>query len=200
MSEKLQKLTILVVDDNRPLVEMTKSLLTRFGVGTVLTAFDGQAGFEAFCEHRPDIVISDWMMQPMSGIEMAHLIRHDRASPEPTVPIILMTSLDEKQRVMQARDEGVSEFLQKPFTAHELYKRLLQVLERPRPFVEAGGFYGPDRRRTRDGLFSGIDRRGVEKKTVSFRFPTAKEPEKNEPFPQVKSLETTRRFDFQLED
>lgn len=190
-SEKLQGLSVLIVEDNDQLVTLTHSLLERFGVGRILTAPDGASGFQLICEHNPDIVISDWMMRPMDGLELTQLIRHDEASPNPTVPIILMTSLTERERIMQARDQGVTEFLPKPFTPHELYKRLMQVVERPRPFVEGGSFYGPDRRRTRDGGFGGPDRRGVQKKTVSFRFSEEKREDSSRPdqFPKIKPPE-----------
>lgn len=198
MSDKLQAMTILVVDDNQALLDMTRTLLARFGAGKVLVATDGDSGFRMFCENQPDIVISDWMMQPVDGIELVRRIRHDRASPAPTTPVILMTSLHEKQRILHARDQGATEFLPKPFGARDLYKRLMQVIERPRPFVETNSFYGPDRRRTPEG-FSGPDRRGAgARKTVSFRFTDKDNEKKNEdPFRKIGPGATAN---FQLED
>ena len=70
-------------------------------------------------------------------------MRTDPASPNRYVPIILMTGFSERRRVMQARDAGVTEFLVKPFTARDLYKRLAQVIERPRQFVRSAEFFGP---------------------------------------------------------
>src|SRR5690606_14043240 len=99
-----------------------------------------------FCEINPDIVIADWMMKPMDGISFARMVRNDPRSPNAYVPIILMTGFSERRRVLQARDAGVTEFLVKPFNARDLYKRIAQVIERPRQFVRSEDFFGPDRR------------------------------------------------------
>ena len=149
MSYQLHRISILVVEDNQPMLDITKSLLLTFGVGHVIGASDGEMGFKRFCEYNPDIIIADWMMRPMDGISFTRLVRNDSRSPNPYVPIILMTGFSERRRVVQARDAGVTEFLVKPFNARDLYKRLAQVIERPRQFVRAENFFGPDRRRKR---------------------------------------------------
>ncbi len=159
MSYSFDNITVLVVEDNQPMLDITKSLLLTFGVGNVITAKDGDHGFRACLEHNPDIIIADWMMIPTDGIAMTKRIRSDRRSPNPYVPIILMTGFSEKRRVLQARDAGVTEFLVKPFTARDLYKRLCQVIERPRQFVRSEDFFGPDRRRKTTLEFSGPFRR-----------------------------------------
>ncbi|MCB1537838.1 MAG: response regulator [Rhodospirillales bacterium] len=150
MPYQFQNISVLVVEDNQPMALLTKSILETFGVSSVILARNGEEGFTLFCRHNPDIVIADWMMKPMDGIELTHLIRTEPRSPSPFVPIILMTGFSAKKRVEEARDAGVSEFLVKPFQARDLYKRIAQVIERPRQFVRAPGFFGPDRRRVRE--------------------------------------------------
>jgi two-component system chemotaxis response regulator CheY len=150
MSYQMQRITVLVVEDNQPMLEITKSMLLAFGVGQVVTAREGGEGYGIFCKTNPDIVIVDWMMKPVDGISMARRIRSDPKSPNPFVPVILMTGFTEKKRVFQARDAGVTEFLVKPFGARDLYKRIAQLVERPRQFVRSEDFFGPDRRRRRD--------------------------------------------------
>ncbi len=159
MSYRFDDISILVVEDNQPMLEITKTLLTTFGVGTVHGAKDGDAGFAAYCKHKPDIVIADWMMKPVDGISLARRIRNDPASPNHFVPIILMTGFSEMRRVIQARDAGVTEFLVKPFTARDLFKRLTQIIERPRQFVRSEDFFGPDRRRKTANEYHGPMRR-----------------------------------------
>ena len=134
------------------MLEITKSLLLTFGVGHVIGASNGETGFKRYCEYNPDIIIADWMMRPMDGISFTRLVRNDPSSPNPYVPIILMTGFSERRRVLQARDAGVTEFLVKPFNARDLYKRIAQVIERPRQFVKSGSFFGPDRRRKRTNI------------------------------------------------
>jgi CheY-like chemotaxis protein len=149
MSYQMHRISVLVVEDNLPMLDIAKSLLLTFGVGHVIGAADGEMGFKRFCEYNPDIVIADWMMKPMDGITFTRMVRTHERSPNPYVPIILMTGFSERRRVLQARDAGVTEFLVKPFNARDLYKRIAQVIERPRQFVKSDHFFGPDRRRKR---------------------------------------------------
>lgn len=149
------RVRILVIEDNQPMLDICRTLLLTFGVGEVLTARNGEEGFKIACKENPDIIIADWMMEPTDGISMTRRVRKDSFSPNHYVPIILMTGFSEKKRVVQARDAGVTEFLVKPFTARDLYKRIAQIIERPRQFVRSEEFFGPDRRRKSDAVFSG---------------------------------------------
>jgi two-component system, chemotaxis family, chemotaxis protein CheY len=159
MSYQFDKISVLVVEDNQPMAMMVKGILETFGIGGITLARNGEEGFEVFCRHNPDIVLADWMMKPMDGIRLTRLIRNEPRSPNPFVPIILMTGFSEKNRVMEARDGGVTEFLVKPFQAKDLYKRIAQVIERPRQFVRTTEFFGPDRRRRDEESFGGPWRR-----------------------------------------
>lgn len=159
MSYNFDRVRVLVIEDNSPMLEICKTLLLTFGIGEVLTAKNGDEGFKVFCKENPDIVLADWMMFPTDGISLTRRIRNDALSPNHYVPIILMTGFSEKKRVVQARDSGVTEFLVKPFTARDLYKRISQIIERPRQFVRSEDFFGPDRRRKADSAFSGPYRR-----------------------------------------
>lgn len=159
MSYQFHKITILVVEDSQPMLELVKKLLLTFGVGTVVTALNGEQGFQKYLESNPDIVLADWMMKPVDGISLARRIRNDPKTPNPFVPIILMSGFTERRRVFHARDSGITEFLAKPFTARDLYKRIHQIVERPRQFVRSEDFFGPDRRRRVDLAHRGPFRR-----------------------------------------
>ncbi len=159
MSYQFGKVTVLVVEDNLPMLDVVKSLLLTFGVGTVLGAKNGEEGFDLTKKHNPDMIIADWMMRPMDGISFTRRVRNDPSSPNAFVPIILMTGFSEKRRVIQARDAGVTEFLVKPFNAKDLYRRIAQIIERPRQFVRSEDFFGPDRRRKKTGRYDGPQRR-----------------------------------------
>ncbi|MCB1784287.1 MAG: response regulator [Alphaproteobacteria bacterium] len=159
MAYKFETLKVLVVEDNKPMLDLTRSILQTFGVGKVIPATDGNQGFSLFCEENPDMVIADWMMQPCDGISLTRMVRNDPRSPNPYVPVILMTGFSEKRRVISARDAGVTEFLVKPFNARDLYRRIVQVIEKPRQFVRSGSFFGPDRRRISSTVYNGPMRR-----------------------------------------
>jgi two-component system, chemotaxis family, chemotaxis protein CheY len=168
MGYNFEKTKILIVEDNQPMLDLAKSILLTFGVGTVFLAKNGNEGFEIFCDENPDLVIADWMMKPVDGISLTRRIRNDQMSPNKFVPVILMTGFSEKRRVIQARDAGVTEFLVKPFNARDLYRRMMQVIERPRQFVRSEDFFGPDRRRKATKEFVGPLKRETDVRPEDF--------------------------------
>lgn len=168
MSYSFGNISILLVEDNQPMTELIRSLLLLFGVGQVLTAKNGREGFDRYLEHNPDMVLTDWMMREMDGISLTRLIRNSPKSKNQFVPVIMMTGFSEKRRVIQARDAGVTEFLVKPFTAKDLYKRVEEIIERPRQFVRSEDFFGPDRRRKRDPNYAGPMRREADNSIKNF--------------------------------
>jgi DNA-binding response OmpR family regulator len=106
------------------------------------------------------LVITDWNMPPTSGLELIRRIRQSDDSPDPDVPIIMLTGHTELARVKTARDNGVSSFLAKPMSAESLYKRIANLVEDHRPFIRSGDFFGPDRRFNATAPFGGNERRG----------------------------------------
>lgn len=147
MTYNFSDVKVLVVEENQPMTQITVALLKGFGFNFIQTAKNSNRAYEAFCEERHDLLLVDWMIKPLDGIELAEKIRMDSYSPNPFVPIVLMTGFSEKRRVIQARDTGITEFLVKPFTANDLYKRIDQIIMKPRQFVKSPDFFGPDRRR-----------------------------------------------------
>ena len=147
MTFDFRNLSILVVEDTVPMLKLICSVLQTFGTGKIHRAADGGKGFEAFCEYNPDIVITDWHMPPTSGIEMVYNIRNSALSPNKTVPIIMMTGFAAINRVAKARDMGATEFLSKPFSANDLAQRIDHIINKPRDFIRAEEYFGPDRRR-----------------------------------------------------
>ncbi len=165
MSYNLQNIQVLLVEDNQPMMNLIKAVLLSFGVGNVITALDGEEGFKEFCLFNPDLVITDWMMAPRDGLYLSRKIRTDPKSPNKFVPIILMTGFSEKQRVISARDEGVTEFLVKPFNTRDLYRRMYKIIEAPRQYVTSSEYFGPDRRRKRKDHYDGPKRRSTDVET-----------------------------------
>lgn len=147
MAYRFSKASILVVDDMKPMLSLTVSLLEIFGFQNVYASSNPEQAFKIFCKHNPDIVLTDWQMEPFDGLELTRRIRNEPISPNRYVPIILMTGYSAEVRVKESRDIGVTEFLVKPFTANDLYVRIEHLVEKPRRFVDAAEFFGPDRRR-----------------------------------------------------
>ncbi|HEX2215598.1 MAG TPA: response regulator [Xanthobacteraceae bacterium] len=156
---EFNRLRFLVVDDNAHMRRILRTLLHGFGTREVYEAEDGAAGLEVFTHNLPDIIITDWAMPILDGIELTQMIRQPDASANPYVPIIMLTGHSEKKRVIAARDAGVTEFLAKPISAQALYQRILNVLVSPRSFVKTNNYFGPDRRRSNTANYAGTERR-----------------------------------------
>lgn len=150
MSLKLKNLHILIVEDISPMRELTTAILKEQGVGTISFAADGESGYQAFCRLRPDIILTDWVMPNMDGLQLTHMIRTNANSPDKTIPIIMMTGFGSPHKISKARNAGVTEFLVKPFSATDLSKRILNVIKAPRDFIITPSFVGPNRRRKAD--------------------------------------------------
>jgi len=135
------------------------TILHALGIQYVYEAIDGADGFEAMRAYNPDVVIVDWEMPGIDGIEFTELIRKASDSPNQYVPIIFLTSYSDRKHVCSARDVGVTEFLAKPVSVSAIYLRLMSIINRPRPFVNARGYFGPCRRRQKIKEFTGRERR-----------------------------------------
>lgn len=155
-----ETLKVLVADDSRPMRTLIKSFLFGFGVKEMLEAADANEAYDEVKNGEPDIVITDWRMPPTDGLDLVKKIRMDLDSPNPYLPVIMLTGFTELHRVKQARDAGVTAFLAKPISAAALYRRLCTVIDDQRPFVRVGEFFGPDRRaRHRTEPYMGTERR-----------------------------------------
>ncbi len=153
------RLRFLVVDDNAHMRRILRTLLHGFGAREVYEAEDGTAGIEAFSHYSPDIVITDWVMPTLDGLELTRMIRQPDTHANAYASIIMLTGHSEKARVMAARDAGITEFLAKPISAKGLYQRVVNVVANPRPFIRTKTYFGPDRRRNVNPNYAGPERR-----------------------------------------
>lgn len=157
MAYQFKNISVLVVDSQPAIVDLIHGVLNLFGIRNIITRTDGIKGLQAFDEYEPDLLIVDWDLESMDGLELTRRIRANRKNP--FTPVIFMTAFSSQKRVSEARDSGITEFLRKPFTAEALYKRIEEIIERPRPFVRAPEFFGPDRRRKRADGYTGAEKR-----------------------------------------
>jgi len=162
-------LKALIVEDNAHMRSLLRALLNAIGIKEIAEAAHGQAAIDSLHERKSDLVLSDLAMKPMDGLEFARQVRNHQHSPNPFVPIIMITGHTEKHRVEEARDAGVTEFLAKPITAHNLFSRIAEIVERPRAFVRCDGYFGPDRRRRTIDNYAGPWRRKDDFQDVDVR-------------------------------
>jgi CheY-like chemotaxis protein len=158
MAYQFDRAKVLVVDDNVHMRKLVVTILQAFGVIQIFEADSGDRAWAALRENNPDIAVIDWEMDGMSGLELTEKIRSDPSSPNPFMPIIMLTGHTSLERVRQARDVGVNEFIAKPVSVKTMMQRLQSVIELPRPFVRTKVYFGPCRRRRVDE-YRGPERR-----------------------------------------
>jgi two-component system, chemotaxis family, chemotaxis protein CheY len=161
MNDYLSAVKILIVEDQLFIRAMIHQLLGAFGARDIHDASDGKEAWEKMSVIEPDIIIVDWEMTPVNGLQFTRRIRTDPESPNPYIPIIMLSGHSEVSRVNKARDAGVTEFVVKPIAAKSLFNRIVNVINRPRSFIKIGKYFGPDRRR--HSIIYPEERRGVKK-------------------------------------
>ena len=156
----LSEIEFLVAEDNDFARRIVRDVLKALGARNVRYAKDGAEALNIAKLFPIDIALIDWDMPLIDGIEFTEFIRQSQDSPNPFLPIIMMTAHSEHPKVIEARDKGVNEYLIKPFSAAQLLKRIQMVVENPRPFVRTEEFFGPARRRRRHNSgYKGDERR-----------------------------------------
>jgi PleD family two-component response regulator len=155
----LSRLNMLIVDDNKHMVALLKTIMHALGIRGIRGVYDAAEAFETLRNFDADIIFCDWAMSPLDGLDFTRLVRTARDSPNPYIPIIMLTGYTDRRRVEEARDVGVTEFLAKPVSASSVFSRLRKVIEQPRPFVDVPTYFGPDRRRHQNPNYKGKERR-----------------------------------------
>ena len=125
----LTQLRVTIVEDDRQMRSILTACLSAFGITHVQVCSDGKEALGRLWLFPTDVVLTDWEMKPMSGIELVHALRDEMTSPRPDVPIIMITGHTQAEKVLEARDSGVTVFLAKPIAPHALYARLVHVIE-----------------------------------------------------------------------
>jgi DNA-binding response OmpR family regulator len=158
MALDISEVSFLIVEDNLHMRTIIKTILSAFGVRKIEMVPDGAEALKSLKIITPDIILLDWWMTPIDGIEFTRMIRSGNTAASPFTPIIMISGYGEVGRVVEARDTGVNEFLIKPISAKGLFARIRSVIQNPRPFVRTKTYYGPDRRRAQKP-FQGADKR-----------------------------------------
>jgi len=155
---RFDRLKFLIVDDNVHMRKLVITILQAFGVNQVVEAPDAEKAWLMLRDVAPDVVILDWVLEGMSGIDLVKMIRSHPQSPNPFVPVIMLSGHTHADRVEEARDAGINEFLAKPVSVNAMMSRLVSVIENPRPFVRTSSYFGPCRRRHGE-VYEGPERR-----------------------------------------
>ncbi|NBO19609.1 MAG: response regulator [Proteobacteria bacterium] len=157
-SDLFSSISIAVADPDARMAYLVKRVLSTLGCNRIFTTHDGQGIIDLMKEEKIDMIITEWDMQPMNGIDLTYFLRRSVESPNRMVPIIMLTPKNEHADIRVARDAGISEYLIKPFSAKTLMERMHAVVETPRSLIICKNFVGPDRRRSSSlSLPGGLD-------------------------------------------
>ena len=115
---------ILLVDDSRTIRNIQKKALAGMGMTDVVEAADGLEALACIKAQRPDLILVDWNMPNMDGITLVRKVRES----DKALPMIMVTTEAEKQRVVEALKAGVNNYVVKPFTAETLGEKIKQTM------------------------------------------------------------------------
>lgn len=117
---------ILVVDDYATMRRIVRNLLTQIGFSDVDEAADGASALQKLRETKFGLVISDWNMEPMTGLQLLKEIRADAKLKD--MPFIMVTAESKTENVIAAKQAGVNNYIVKPFNAETLKQKIQSVL------------------------------------------------------------------------
>jgi CheY-like chemotaxis protein len=147
----------LVAEDSTFIRSLVISCLNAMGVSQIKVAGHGGEAIEwlKLTKTDPmkagilsiDLIISDWEMDPVSGMMLLRWVRRHAESPNRFIPFIMLTSHSDLKHVQEARDMGAHEVMSKPFSVKALAQKIGGIVEHNRQFVHTKDYFGPDRRR-----------------------------------------------------
>ena len=121
-----KNMQILVVDDYQTMLRILKNLLKQLGFNNVEQAVDGREALSKLNSVKIDFIISDWNMEPMTGIELLKEVRGNEKLKH--IPFIMVTAESKTENVIAAQQAGVSNYIVKPFNAETLKGKMESVI------------------------------------------------------------------------
>lgn len=123
---KARDVRILIVDDQPSMLELARYALNQLGVRSIYMARNGRHALEVLSKNTVDVVLSDWNMDDIDGLTLLKVLRrHDRMN---AMPFIMTTGQGGKERVVQAIQAGVNNYIVKPYDVATLKKKLEAVI------------------------------------------------------------------------
>ncbi|HRE43824.1 MAG TPA: response regulator [Terricaulis sp.] len=119
-------MSILIVDDYKTMLRIVRSLLEQLGFRNVDEATDGKSAFDMIAARPYGLVISDWNMQPVTGLDLLKKVRANASTAN--LPFIMVTAEARTENVVAARQAGVNNYIIKPFTQAVLKQKIAAVL------------------------------------------------------------------------
>jgi two-component system chemotaxis response regulator CheY len=117
---------VLIVDDFATMRRILKNILKQIGFTNISEADDGATALEELKKNKADLIISDWNMPKMTGLDLLKNVRADDSLKH--IPFLMVTAESQKQNVLDAVQAGVSNYVVKPFTAEQITEKLEKIL------------------------------------------------------------------------
>ena len=121
-----KNMSILIVDDYKTMLRIIRNLLNQLNFSNVEEAGDGNTALQKLRSNSIGLVISDWNMEPMTGLQLLREVRADEDLKD--TPFIMITAESKTENVVAAKEAGVSNYIVKPFNAETLKNKLVSVL------------------------------------------------------------------------
>ena len=118
---------VLVVDDFATMRRIVKNILNQIGFKNIIEADDGSSALEVLKEDKVDLIMSDWNMPKVTGLELLKAVRSDESMKD--VPFLMVTAEGQKNSVVQTVQAGVSDYIVKPFTADTVKEKLEKMFK-----------------------------------------------------------------------
>jgi two-component system chemotaxis response regulator CheY len=119
-------INILVVDDHKTMTKIIRGLLSQLGFSNIDEENDALTAFEKLKLKKYHLIISDWNMEPVSGIDFLKKVRADEALKD--TPFIMVTAESKTENVLAAKEAGVNNYIVKPFNSETLKEKIVTVL------------------------------------------------------------------------
>jgi DNA-binding response OmpR family regulator len=161
IKESLTSIKIMMIEDDRIMIALVRDILVIMGFKNITQHIKAQEAFDEIKRKDFDLIFCDWKMPGMDGIEFTKSLRGHYSGKARFTPIVMITGKAQEQDVKFARDAGVTEYLVKPFSVATMTQKIKALLEKPREFVIAETYKGPNRRHRENptAIPDGVDRR-----------------------------------------
>ena len=120
-----KNMRVFIVDDYNTMLRIMRNLLRQLEIDNVEEATDGDTAFRMIQKNPPELIISDWNMQPVTGLDLLRKVRADAKLRH--IPFIMVTAESKTENVIVAKQSGVSNYIVKPFNAETLRAKIASV-------------------------------------------------------------------------
>lgn len=147
MQAKFERMRVLLIEDHEGQAAALTAILFALGFKRVKRAINTQQAIEKLQNDKFDLILCDYQLGIVNGLMLVRMIRRPDGISHPMIPILMVTAHADPERVAEALNAGVNDFLVKPVSPEALLRALTGAIERPRAFIKTREYNGPDRRR-----------------------------------------------------